>query len=212
MMQRVIAHVGGHFVDIGRLQSMLAHNGINRGHRGDTSVRRRRRFKSNAQDMPVRSEAFRQRRTSPIVQESAEKRPVAAIEHVRNARIVPLRELGGIDAALRGAPGMERLGHRAVLHRHQAGSLRAGNSESLLCPLRVQAKDVRGSGSRDKHSRRTLIVKAALKHAAFSRQSDPDADLVARDNGGEQILAADRWQSLQRQQNLRAAQAIRDAT
>jgi hypothetical protein len=56
--------MSGHLGNINRLQVMLAHNGIDGGHRGNTSVRYRRRLKSDAQNMPVRAEAVRQSASS----------------------------------------------------------------------------------------------------------------------------------------------------
>ena len=133
-----------------------------------------------------------QRRLRPVVDERAEERAVGRLQHIRDAGIAKPRKLRGIDAALRRASGMKGLCHRAVLHGHQAGRLRAGNSERVLGLVRVETKDVGGSGRCDEDTGRALIVEAGLEHPAFRRQSDPDADLVGRDHCGDEVASTRR--------------------
>ena len=85
---------------------------------------------------------------------------------------------------------MHALDHGAVLRRHQAGGLGAGDAERVHGLLRIELEAARGAGAGREHAERRARMPALadvlLPHAA----ADARADLVAGDRGGEEFAAA----------------------
>src|SRR5665213_2844218 len=133
---------------------MLAHYLVDRGHSRNAAIGGRRRFESNSEGFPPRSKAYGQCRFRPFIEKRTEKSSVSAIQDIRDAGVAKTRQLRGVDPALRGAPGMEGLGHGAVLNRHQAGRLRSRDAKSVLGLMGVQTEDLRGGRSGDENSSR----------------------------------------------------------
>ena len=86
---------------------------------------------------------------------------------------------------------MHALHHRAVLRRHQAGGLRAGEAKRVDGSRGVEAQPARRACGSGEHAERRARMPALLDVPRTHAQPDARADLVARHGGGEKLLAAE---------------------
>ncbi len=115
---------------------------------------------------------------------------IFALEHVDDAGEAGLREQRAIEPALRRAPGMHALDHGAVLRRHQAGRLGAGDAERMDGRVRRQPQRRRGAGGGREHADGGAGMPALADMLRPHAQADPRPDLVAGDGGAHEIAPA----------------------
>src|SRR5712691_9693953 len=116
---------------------------------------------------------------------------IGRLEHVDDAGEALLGEQRGVEPALRRPPGMHALDHGAVLRRHQPRRLGPRNAERMdrLAGGEAQAARGAGGGGVDAEGGAGMpaLADMLLPHAF----ADAGTDLVAGDDGGEKLLAAE---------------------
>src|SRR5207248_11172615 len=91
-------------------------------------------FQRNPHRLPFASQAFAQGLEIEAVlraREGGAESAIRRLENVGDAGEPTLGEERAVEPALRGAAGMHPLDHGAILRRHQAGGLRAGDAERM---------------------------------------------------------------------------------
>ena len=175
-------------------------------------------FQRNAHGLEALAEPGTQRREIEAILRAREGRAKAAIgrfEDVDDAGEVLPRQQRRIKPALRGASGMHALDHGAVLRRHQAGRLRAGNAKRVHGGVGGKSQRPRRAGRRREHADRGAGMPALADMLLAHAQADARADLIAGDGGGEKIAAGQFGMALrhrdQRRQRDRADMQDRGA-
>ena len=105
-------------------------------------------FERDAHGLEALAEPGAQLREIEAVLRARKRRAEAAIrrlEHVDDAGKTLARQQRGIKPALRRAAGMHALDHGAILRRHQAGRLRAGDAERVHGRVRRRAPSARAA-------------------------------------------------------------------
>ena len=85
---------------------------------------------------------------------------------------------------------MHALDHRAVLRRHQARGLRAGDAERVHGLVGVELQSARGARGGGEHAERGARMPALRDVLGAHADADARSDLVARDRRGQEFLAA----------------------
>src|SRR6476646_186892 len=124
----------------------------------------------------------------PLADKRAQKTSVRRFQNIRYAGIADLCQPCCVYAALRSAPRVEALCHRAFLDGHQTGCLRAGDTQGMHRLCVIQAEQAGRARCGDKHASRSLIVESARKHAALARKANAYADLVAGNERSDELL------------------------
>jgi hypothetical protein len=86
---------------------------------------------------------------------------------------------------------MQTLRHRTFLRRHQAGAEGAGDAERVARRLGRQCQQIDGGRGGDERTAGTLEVVAAHEQLAGRGEPDPQADLVARCQRGNELAPVD---------------------
>ena len=94
-----------------------------------------------------------------------------------------------VKPALRRAAGMHALDHGAVLRRHQAGRLGAGDAERVHGFLGIECQPARRAGGGRENPDRGAGMPALADMLLAHAQADARPDLVTGDGGGEEIAA-----------------------
>ena len=178
-----------HALNVVGLEVVLAHDFVDCCHRRDAAVGCRRGFEADAEYFPALAEPGSQVFLRALADQRTQKSAVWRFQHVRNSGVTQPRELGRIHAALRRASRMKPLGHRALLHGHQAGALRPGDAQRVLYLHGIETQQARRRRSGDEHARRALVVKTAREHAALAREPHADAAFVACDQRGDELAS-----------------------
>ncbi len=96
---------------------------------------------------------------------------------------------------------MEALGHGAELRGHQARRLRTGQAQGADILVRVQLEHLGHRGRRAEGAGQAAGMEAAVEGAGADRIADAGAQLVAGDNGQDDVLAAEGSETLGRGQH-----------
>ena len=111
------------------------------------------------------------------------------LQHVGRGREAGLRQPRRQHAGLRGAPGMQRLGHGAEI-RHRAGRERGRDRDRIGGLVGIQPIEPRAGRRRRQRSPDRGRVEAALVQRAGLELLQQRPHLVARHIGGERLFAA----------------------
>ena len=146
-----------------------------------------------ARGVAVAEAAGELRRIERVAAEHAQEAELA-FEHAHRSGKAVGRQARGEHAAFGRAPEMETLDHGAGARAgelHQPAGERAGNAERVAHMLGVEAHQSPAGDRRAERAGRAGRVEAAALVAVMGRAPDADHDLGARDEGGDQLAAAD---------------------
>src|SRR5262249_48921302 len=112
-------------------------------------------------------------------------------EDVLDAGVAAPCQDRAVVTALRRAPRMHALDHRAILRRHQPCRLRAGDTDRVdgLCGVEPQRRG--GTAGRREYTERRARMPALPDMLLSHAKADAWTDLITGDGGGEKVAAAD---------------------
>ena len=147
------------------------------------------RLEADRPGLPRLAESRGQQRPVAARRERGQVAPVLALEERQDPGEPSPRQQAGVDAALRGAPGVEPLHHRPELGRHQTARLGARDAERMLHLPGRQSQQRATGRRRAQGAVGPGGMPAGEQVRRAHRHPDPRRHLVPRDHRGQESRA-----------------------